>query len=87
MEPNGRVDYLHAELRDLRAYMTQRFDALDEKLDSKADARDVQRLADRVAALEANQLRWSIPRLVGGAFVLAVISALAGSLVRLSLGG
>lgn len=84
---NGRIDYLHDELRDLRAYVARRFDALDEKLDAKADTKTVDDLARRVSALEANQIRWSIPRLVGGAAFLAAVSALAGALVTRAVGG
>lgn len=86
-EPNGRVDYLHDELRDLRAYITQRFDALEQRLDAKADAETVSDLARRVSVLEADHLRWSIPRLVGGAAFLAAVSALAGALVTRAVGG
>lgn len=83
---NGRIDYLHDELRDLRAYITQRFDALEQRLDAKADATTVSELARRVSALEADHLRWSLPRMVGGAAILAAVSALAGALVGKAVG-
>ena len=78
---NGRVEYLHIELRDLRRYITERFDALEERLRAKADADEMDKLSARVAAIEANHLRWSLPRVVGGALLLTGMSAAVSALV------
>ena len=78
---NGRIDYLHDELRGLRRYITDRFDALEDRLRGKADEADVQALVRRVAAVEADHLRWSLPRVVGGALVLTGLSAIVSALV------
>lgn len=59
---NGRVDYLHDELRDLRAAMDARFDRVDQRLDN---------LDRRLRALESWQAR-----VMGiAAAVAAVVSA------------
>lgn len=96
MDGNGRPAWvsdvlamesrLMARVDRLEDTTTRRLEAIEQKLDGKADANALSALERRVAALEADHLRWSLPRVLGGSAVLYALSALVGGLISRLLG-
>lgn len=72
---------LLARIDRLEDATNRRLEAIEAKLDTKADEESVRELAQRVAALEADHVRWSLPRSVGGSAVMYAIAAAIGALV------